>query len=765
MRLRFIEITNFLSFGPKVERINFDDNLTVLIGPNGGGKTNAFRAIRLVDMIIRSVASNDNQARCTEIEEFGQPHFGHLHEPSEIRLGISFTSAHEKEIIRLFLRAAIASTLLGVDPVGAPRVEHYGDLLERLDVSLPSDVKFLCDGEVVASHTRTPSSLWELFYDFNFPAQVPTLCDGVRYRWDLSGRWKNYLHAHVDRVQSNQSVETRIWPDGQLVPSSLGLNNFLLVTGEMSALKIIKFNRQNDALSIYSDIRKAGIDTESAEPKSEQFGFDTIIYQIFRKALVWETVSNEFGTAAIIPTRVLSGEKDGVHYAPYKAIPTYLEDLVRWKVGSLLDRNRFASAQALFTELRGTDEKFDVEIQNHTIATSSPSVTYDQTMEPCLLVTPVVISGDVEIPAYLAGSGAVEHIRLSAQLVAPVESIVLLDEPTARLHPLAQKRLLHKLEEEGGAQHIVITHAPGLLPTQREAFQRTHRITKSATGTKAAYFKTGLSASNKQGFGRMVKELQSYPAIANIPFASAVIFVSGETELLTYPTWYDFYRTSNNTKRGEVQFYNFAGDDKLKTPLAIAMIYGVPWAVLADGNSFRPENITSAATKTPSIAKQLRQAYEWSETAVDTNLSFDLDSSLCSNGRATKEWFGEVASKLRKCGVFTLANCTLVDAKTNERRTCCNTCEAQIELKCRPAACEKWHSETDSHQESFEDFAKNDSDLKHAYEEVRVKRKPERGFLLLEKHPSCPAKLSKLFAQMDEFLFSGECLSADQGTT
>ena len=49
MKLQYLRISNFQSFGPEVTEIEFND-LTFLIGPNGSGKTALLQALsRLFD--------------------------------------------------------------------------------------------------------------------------------------------------------------------------------------------------------------------------------------------------------------------------------------------------------------------------------------------------------------------------------------------------------------------------------------------------------------------------------------------------------------------------------------------------------------------------------------------------------------------------------------------------------------------------------------------------------------------------------------------
>ena len=87
-------------------------------------------------------------------------------------------------------------------------------------------------------------------------------------------------------------------------------------------------------------------------------------------------------------------------------------------------------------------------------------------------IEPMIRRADnTELPLSAIGSGGVELLRLATFLAADPAAVVLLDEPAAHLHPRAQEKLLQFLRQ-GGAQYVIVSHSPGLLPTWKASTTR-----------------------------------------------------------------------------------------------------------------------------------------------------------------------------------------------------------------------------------------------------------------------------------------------------
>ena len=54
MRVKNIQVRNFLSFGEEEQSLEFD-SINTIVGPNNSGKTNVFRALSLVGELLKDI--------------------------------------------------------------------------------------------------------------------------------------------------------------------------------------------------------------------------------------------------------------------------------------------------------------------------------------------------------------------------------------------------------------------------------------------------------------------------------------------------------------------------------------------------------------------------------------------------------------------------------------------------------------------------------------------------------------------------------------
>lgn len=216
MKLRFIEISNFLSYGPGYDqRVDFDDSLTLLIGPNGGGKTNILRAIELVkDVVDREASgSNTNYLLLTElIETKGQPHAANKTIPSELRLGIEFTTDREKRLVFLFWLGCVGSNAKAnpneLPLKSLPSAEVLQPLLDGL-----------CKGEIVLTHQRGISDKWELRYDFNIHLDTASEQDqSTSFAWSLHSGSNLYSDGDLMRTSDYKNATLSPLSSRPLIP-------------------------------------------------------------------------------------------------------------------------------------------------------------------------------------------------------------------------------------------------------------------------------------------------------------------------------------------------------------------------------------------------------------------------------------------------------------------------------------------------------------------------------------------------------------------
>ena len=759
MRMNYIEIQNLLSFGMDPQRVNFDPGTTVLVGPNGGGKTNVLRAIELLCNLARPSVGNlgsPYSRRRNPLLEI-PPHRDHLTQESSVMLGICFNSDYECELIALYVAGCIANSIEAL-------LSRTGKSCELALVRTRARelgrefASGLSNCTVLARHDRRTQSEWVVEFCFTIsgvnysyalssPGNLQQVSAGDLFQKDTSQFQANTSSSDASEKLDCESLAS--WSISQLLPQpgkrlNLTLNN--------------TFNFDSD---LKSDLLRAGLVDDSGI--SQLVTLRVVLDKIMNHSLRFDVDDNGFGSAVTYQQTPLQGL-----ISPTTTLASsVLTDLYRWKMGDLEDRQRFQLSQRIFRELRGTGETFDLrasllsegEIKN-------PPNVPDQRY---VSLEPVIVSarGDSEVRANFAVSGTTELVRLSSYLASDEATVILLDEPAARLHPTAQTRLLGFIEESR-AQNVIISHSPSLLPLGNIGrialdVSRMSRVralsladdqgregSSSIEGNSAVLSKTHHKRS-------IASQLHKDPILRSIPFAEAVIFVSGDTEAIAYPQWFHSWLDSRlkpgggqtsslPTHKPDVEFVNFRGDDNFPHYLRVAVAFGIPWAMIADGNSYRPVS-DGEGHDIPSIAHQIRD--------VCNSFGNSIDSvQLRAHGLDPNEnydWFQSWKRSLEQYGVFSLATCWKKKVKETVscRRVCCNQTWLETATSCDHP---NWHTEI-PHAENFEDFCDNESELsnlKHL-DWWQWRNKVSRALELVDAYPACPSKVATLFDCMSRY--------------
>ncbi len=149
MQIHGIHLKNFLSF-EAFSWEDIDSHLTVIVGPNGVGKTNLFHAVRVVRDVLRP---GSTQAAAT----LSAARRGTEGEMISIALDVQFTSAWEQELLCAFFatvlcnQQSIQETMTsvfqrGVDANGLRRFDAWVQEQVR-----PEHLSWLMSGRLVAT--------------------------------------------------------------------------------------------------------------------------------------------------------------------------------------------------------------------------------------------------------------------------------------------------------------------------------------------------------------------------------------------------------------------------------------------------------------------------------------------------------------------------------------------------------------------------------------------------------------------------------------
>jgi hypothetical protein len=190
----------------------------------------------------------------------------------------------------------------------------------------------------------------------------------------------------------------------------------------------------------------------------------------------------------------------------------------------------------------------------------------------------------------------------------------------------------------------------------------------------------------------------------------------------------------------DVEFVNFRGDDNFAHYLRIAVAFGIPWAMIADGKSYTPKS-GSGGSYIPLVAQQIKDVCNEFGDSID----LAQPSAEGSDPKGGYGWFQFWKQALEQYGVFSLANCwkTKVKERVNCPRDDCNWTRLETSESCDHPG---WHTAM-SHTESFEEFCDNESE----FSDLRnldwwsSRNKVSRALELVDAYPTCPIRVANIF--------------------
>lgn len=783
MRFRFLEISNYLSFGSTPQRIEFDNDLTVFVGPNGAGKTNMIRAIDTVrDVITSSVSDARNYPVVTPqtLELQSRTHFAHQDKPSEISLGIDFSAETEKGEIGSFVHAAIISSLYetwtGNNQLNN---DEKNDLIARsLEMEIPNWLTFGC---IHLRHGVQSSDQWQLSYSTGPEGKVAS-------EWLLSGSYTSYLSVLGGTRSPQPSTPTIGAKFRQSGSDGVPFDDLMPSGNELVQLLIQNYNLINliREFPVVGGLYKR-LESYKWYPMVDgvqrAYGFHHVLDSLFQARVFSDTEDGPLGKPLNVTAESLSIANAPILRIGNVRIPRYLEQLYRWQNGAPEHRARFSEAQGIFSSFRN-GERFGLRllpgrtsppvVENALNAVRQPTTettNQDSNSKDWFTLIPFVErrSKDVkedrkspqEVSADQAGSGAAELIRLSTFLANGPQSVVLLDEPMARLHPVLQERFVQRLQE-AKAQYIVVSHAPGLFPRKTSNDDYSNLVKRvaldenleSRVHSLPSLTEHNLSFEDNDNGGqhlvpvkfaqdfqsKVAKEIAARRSVLEIPFAEKLVLVSGESEFIAYQAWYLSY-SKNNSPSDVLHFHSFGADNHLDVILVIAMTFHVPWLAIVDGGSFAPRGeISGVRGKVPLVLGQIATASTLAGRE-DFIQKVERLAPKVAYGRDIVEWMELAKSSLESFGIYTFANCWNTAGSGNSES--CDECGKTAASK---ADVEK--TSVDRHQESFEDFCSMrfpDITSQPEYTMIPANEKVRRARKLIELQPECPEFLSEIF--------------------
>jgi energy-coupling factor transporter ATP-binding protein EcfA2 len=566
MRLSSVSAVDLLSF--RELELDLPDGLLVVVGPNGSGKTNLGRLIRLATAAVEAAASGDFRAldRAWALAgRYGSSSF-------EVRVGLVFEEADELSIIEDWARAALLSAFQIQNVEG----------VATLDGLLPDDIRardLLSRGQLVVRRDDRRSQRWMVSWQTAVPAAHLNLTGGTTL---TPGPVASDMGSVSARRRPQEVLRT---PDGSPLPAfdhDYPDPNWAALHGHALA-QFVFTDLVSPGAAIDLVARYSGSDPESRSLRRLMGPFPRL-REVPQSYLTFAQVLEHLMTSALVITDNRRVPVDTVVELGRINTRQGLDDgaglaveLLRLKTGDAAHRARFAAVQVVFDGITG--RRLDVRQQ----------AAGAETQE--LLITPVVVdvdpgSGqDVDLPLHLTGAGVEESAWLSVLLTDDCHTLVL-DEPASNVSAVAQRQLLQVIREQRrDKQTIMITHSADLVPVH-DASDLAVVVRLNRRNGATMIHRPRL---NQYEF-ESLKELLRQSQLRALLFAAGAVLVEGPTEADAFETWLARLNEPElpTPEASHVVFLSVGGDERFGKHAQLMEALGIPYAIVADGPAFAP---------------------------------------------------------------------------------------------------------------------------------------------------------------------------------
>jgi ABC-type transport system involved in cytochrome c biogenesis ATPase subunit len=562
MRLTSLAATDALSF--KALKTTIPEGLSVVVGPNGSGKTNLSRLLRLgLDGIAAAASrSPDEMERdWASAGWYGSPTF-------EVRIGVEFDTRPEQALIHDWARAAVLTAMVNPAMGEMPLLEEYlGDL----------GAEFLTSGELVIRRLPQLHQRWTVGWETRNPKAHVGL-------WATQALAVGPLPEEVT-LGPLGSIQQILLKDGPLpslnahtVQNPEVIAEKTRVLGGFTLLDVLKGARPVEMVA-----RPLGGGPEvppmdrlvERVPAQHRAGRDHITFADVLSHLMTDALVVTDNRRAPWPRRVsvealtkLTGVEDGSGLAG---------SLLILKNGDAAQRRRYQDLTTTFNEVTGRT----LDVQQRPDLATEPATS--------LAVTPVIVDQHpdtdeaVDVPLHLAGAG-LEEAALLALLLTDDHKTLVLDEPATNLSATAQRRFLTALRQRRGEQQtLIITHSPHLIPASDvNDLKMVTRLDRRAGRTTAHQPEVNQSDDNLRG-------LLGQSQIRDLLFAAGVVLVEGASDDGAFRVWLADHLPDGvpTPETAHVTFLNVGGEEDFPRYARLMGLLGVPYAVVADGPAFR----------------------------------------------------------------------------------------------------------------------------------------------------------------------------------
>lgn len=531
----------------------------MIVGPNGSGKTNFIRAIRmLVDSLDPGWNKRDHwlSAARANKEEFS------------VAINVCFDENWERDILASYFIAVICS-YQGSAIVGG-QTHHLNQLGRRLWEARKDGLEWFFSGSITVSYSiqrgwqrkysiRRNQTTWDLDFESNFFGEY-----GIYPSRNITPLEK--------MIDSNSNLKEFLNGDGELPAIDLWglLFNDLANADCAIALGTLSHDDSNEPLRLFF---------QRAHMKQNKSGGYSVYPALVFHLILSNAIIFSENVRALIKNEVkLSDLSNSLNLSDGSNVAAHLFQL---KNGDFIKRNSYLEIQKSFNAL--TELEFDVSIDYMSMASKKED-------DESIFLLSSVKKNENWIPLEYAGAGISEAIILCTLALNESKKIVLLDEPGSNLHPLWQRTLLNTFLMSKKSQFFLITHSPYLIPAAR--MQSVIRFQQRNGATQACRI---LKEPGTHDDGKLWKEMGRSADARSLLFADKVILVEGETEKGALPVWWQ--KQGWNLDGDAVAIYDVGADTNLMPWANILDTYQIPWVIINDGDALQDTKVFCKSLK------------------------------------------------------------------------------------------------------------------------------------------------------------------------
>ena len=190
----------------------------------------------------------------------------------------------------------------------------------------------------------------------------------------------------------------------------------------------------------------------------------------------------------------------------------------------------------------------------------------------------------------LAFKAFIKHISTLTEKTSdtPIYPIIAIEEPEAHLHPNAQKKLYHQIQDING-QKIISTHSPYIV-----ASSNIYEVRHLYRATNIQVGHLDKDVLNDDDYRKIKQKVVNTKG--EILFSKCIVFFEGETEEQALPILAQKYFNVHPAEIG-IDFVGVGGAGNYYPFIEFAKRMQIPWFIFSDGESAPVANMSKAIEK------------------------------------------------------------------------------------------------------------------------------------------------------------------------